>query len=189
MEKLCKTAKAEQKKEALEKALLELMALNDYNDISVIQICEKTNAPRRRFYQYFSTKDDLLHSMIIHFIEKIDYYEIISISSGYSSTQNELSRCLRFWKENKRVLDILEKNHLTAYLVECIAEHTIEEEKKIPMIRSPKHTVDSDTSILFMVGGTMSVILAWYKNGYPESIENLSQSLNALLTSGCFDSN
>lgn len=187
MEKLCKTEKAEQKKISFEETLLDLMSKNDFSKISVTQICEELKFPRRHFYQYFSSKEELLHSMIMRFIEQIDYFEIVSLSTGYISSESELSRCLRFWKENERVLNILEKNQLIPYLVRCIADHIIQEERKIPTIQWSEKIERSDSNILFMVGGTMSIILDWYKRGYPDTVEKLSQHMNTLLISGCFN--
>lgn len=187
MEKICKTEKAEQKKMSFEETLLNLMAKNDFSKISVTQICEELKLPRRHFYQYFSSKEDLLKSMIVRFIEQIDYFEIVSLSKGYASSENELFRCLRFWKENESVLNILERNHLISYLVECITEHIIQEERKIPTIQWSENIEHSDSNIRFIVGGTMSIIIDWYKKGYPETIEKLSQHINTLLISGCFN--
>ena len=64
MAELCHTEYALQKKKHLENSLLNLMLLRQYNEISVTDICREAGIPRRTFYHYYESKDDVLNSII-----------------------------------------------------------------------------------------------------------------------------
>ena len=58
------TEYAVQKMAQLENALLGLMALRPYQDITVTDICREAGIPRRTFYHYFESKEAVLESII-----------------------------------------------------------------------------------------------------------------------------
>ena len=62
--KLCQTEYAIQKKSQLESSLLQLMTIRYYPEITVTDICQQAGIPRRTFYHYFVSKEDVLDSII-----------------------------------------------------------------------------------------------------------------------------
>ena len=61
MAEICHTEYALQKRELLEKSLLNLMLMHQYNEISVTDICREAAIPRRTFYHYYEGKEDILN--------------------------------------------------------------------------------------------------------------------------------
>lgn len=74
MYKLCQSEKSYQRQRELELGLLQLMLKQDYADITVSQLCEYMDIPRKSFYRYFASKDGVLYALIDHTI--VDYFEI-----------------------------------------------------------------------------------------------------------------
>ena len=66
MYKLCKTEQSAQRQRQLEEGLLELMRLRPYDEISVVDLCEYLQIPRKSFYRYFSNKDGALFALLDH---------------------------------------------------------------------------------------------------------------------------
>ena len=66
MYKLCKTEQSAQRQRQLEDGLLQVMSTVHYDEISVSDLCDRMNVPRKSFYRYFSGKDGALQALIDH---------------------------------------------------------------------------------------------------------------------------
>ena len=52
MYKLCKTEQSARRQKELEQGLLKIMLQSRYEDISVSELCDNLNIPRKSFYRY-----------------------------------------------------------------------------------------------------------------------------------------
>ena len=66
MYKMCKTEQSAARQRELEEGLLNIMLSRHYDEISVSELCDQLNVPRKSFYRYFSGKDGALHALIDH---------------------------------------------------------------------------------------------------------------------------
>ena len=66
MYKLCVSEQSAQRQRELEAGLLELMQTRSYEDITVSDLCDHLEIPRKAFYRYFSGKDGALHALLDH---------------------------------------------------------------------------------------------------------------------------
>ena len=66
MYKLCKTEQSAQRQRELEQGLLKMMLQCRYEDISVSDLCDQLEIPRKSFYRYFSSKDGALYALLDH---------------------------------------------------------------------------------------------------------------------------
>ncbi|MBR4410014.1 MAG: TetR/AcrR family transcriptional regulator, partial [Firmicutes bacterium] len=57
MYKTCVTQPAKQRQRELENGLLQIMLHHDYEAISVSDLCDTLQIPRKSFYRYFTNKD------------------------------------------------------------------------------------------------------------------------------------
>ena len=57
MYKFCKTEQSFQRQRELEQGLLAMMEHHRFEEISVSDLCDRLNIPRKSFYRYFSSKD------------------------------------------------------------------------------------------------------------------------------------
>ena len=73
MYKLCKTEQSAQRQRELEQGLLAIMNSTRYEDITVSDMCQKLNIPRKSFYRYFSSKDGALHALIDHTLMEFEF--------------------------------------------------------------------------------------------------------------------
>ena len=63
MYKLCKTEQSAKRQKEIEKVLLELMMKKSYNDITITELCEKLDMPRKTFYRYYPDRHALLSAV------------------------------------------------------------------------------------------------------------------------------
>ena len=66
MYKLCKTERSALRQKEIESALLEIIKKKPYNDVTITELCDKLEMPRKTFYRYFESKDDALYALIEH---------------------------------------------------------------------------------------------------------------------------
>lgn len=64
---------AERSKEAIALALLKVMKIYDYKEITVTQITQEAGVSRKTFYRHFSDKDEVLKHFFTHCIKNACY--------------------------------------------------------------------------------------------------------------------
>lgn len=180
--KLCKTEQSAARQRQLELGLLEAMGTHHYEQITVSDLCEWMQIPRKSFYRYFSGKDGALHALIDHTL--LEY----SAGSGYwvpvkkNSTRRELEELFRFWKANKQLLDALNRNGLSGVLIERAIGYALDvaglnrrEDQKAILTEQEHMTV-------FASCGLMSMIVQWHDGGYALSPQQMALIAQRILT-------
>lgn len=180
--KLCKTEQSAARQRQLELGLLEAMGTHHYEQITVSDLCEWMQIPRKSFYRYFSGKDGALHALIDHTL--MEY----SAGSGYwvpvkkNSTRRELEELFRFWKANKQLLDALNRNGLSGVLIERAIGYALDvaglnrrEDQKAILTEQEHMTV-------FASCGLMSMIVQWHQGGYALSPQQMALIAQRILT-------
>ena len=157
--------------------------------LTVSEICEATNVPRKAFYRYFSCKEGLLHALIKHNLESYqDYYKSFNLSSR--TVKGELSCYFAFWKTEpiKTMLDVLDKNSLLGHLFKFSRETSsssfINMEKFFPS-ESPWHR---EQILNFTIQGLQSLMLDWYYSGFKKSTEEMASIACRMLQEPLFPS-
>lgn len=67
MYKLCRTEQSAARQRQLEQGLLQAMRTQQYEDISISDLCDQMGIPRKSFYRYFSNKDGALFAPLQFF--------------------------------------------------------------------------------------------------------------------------
>ncbi len=185
MYKLCKTEQSAARQRGLEQGLMDLMTSMQYEDISVSDLCQQLQIPRKAFYRYFSGKDGALHAMIDHTLLEYEAF-------GYAHKNHrrtvigELTQFFAFWKRHGKLLNALSKSNLSGVLMERTIEYAISE-TVFPIrfleneeVRMRGHVVQ------FTICGLMSMVLHWHQNGYCEDLEEMAAIAARLLEKPLF---
>lgn len=186
MYKLCKTEQSAKRQRIIENQLEEMMKKQEFARITVSALCAKIGMPRKSFYCYFDTKEDVVHSLIEHRIKDFDYFETEDFLMQKASTQEILERFFRYWRQQCRLLDGLQRSSLSGLLVELTVQHTIREEKSMQFMRWSNKDWQSQEIIRFCVSGLMSMVLEWHRTSYEKSPVEMAQKAAYILTSPCF---
>lgn len=169
MYKLCKTEQSTKRQRQLEQGLLSLMTATQYEQISVSDLCDYLQIPRKSFYRYFASKDGALHALIDHTLMQYESFNVVYQPGEKRTLQLELCQFFQFWFKNKPFLDALQKSHMSGILVERSMAHATS------MNGMPARFLPNDSPevrrqvILFCVSGLMSMVLSWHHEGYPQS--------------------
>lgn len=90
-------------------AILKLMQLKPYAEITVTEISEYAQYDRRTFYRYFKCKDDILY---LYYATLLNEMATSMNQKGNLTPQSGFSSYFEFWFEHKEFLILLEKHNL-----------------------------------------------------------------------------
>ena len=117
MYKLCKSEQSAARQKWLEQGLLQMMQRRQFEEISVSDLCDQLNIPRKSFYRYFSSKDGALYSLIDHTLA--DFFQMpLPDKKTRGDAMGDLDLYFAFWYQNRTLLDALQRNSLSGILVE-----------------------------------------------------------------------
>ena len=181
MYKLCKTEQSASRQRELEQGLLKLMLQMSYDEISISELCDRLQIPRKSFYRYFSSKDGALYALLDHTM--MDFFNAgVSTAGLVPGTQiGDLDRYFAFWKEHRDLLDALLRNGLSGILVERAMALAIRER----LMPGYMWDLEPDTQRLvmaFAVCGLLSMVLQWHAQGFKMQPAEMTQIAVSVLT-------
>lgn len=147
-----------------------------YHDITITDLCNQAGLTRNIFYRLFDCKDDVLYALIDN------YFYACSQAISTDSIQHSLITFFSFWKENKQLLDILEKNQLNHLLASrgtlCCKQIDFGMQK---YIHANWNEYD-DEIFSFYVGGFIGLLFLWYHSGFAKSENEMTEIALQLLS-------
>lgn len=180
MYKLCKTEQSAQRQRDLEWGLLEMMKHHRFEEISVSDLCDRMNLPRKSFYRYFASKDGALFALLDHTL--LEFYETGSIEGLRGGTPTgDLERFFRFWKKHRALIDALLRSNLSGLLVERAVSLAKQEELMPGYVKKWEDTLQ-DIAMSFVVCGLMSMVLQWHNEGYRIPTDQMATAAVTMLS-------
>ena len=184
MYKLCKTEESSKRQREVENVLLELMCEKRYEDISVSEICERANMPRKSFYRYFDGKDGAMQSLLYHTLIEFDMVRLNSVDRKISE---EFESFFSFWKGKKDLIDAFHKSGFIGLLVESATSYAMEQFGDIEKYLSDSEVSEKIIAYQFVICGLMTMMINWYRSGFMESIPNISRAATKIITRPLFE--
>lgn len=180
MYKICRSEQSIKRQRALEQGLLELMLKHNYEDISVSDLCDHMQIPRKSFYRYFSSKDGALYALIDHTLAL--FFEMPTTQNKSRGTAlGDLDLFFVFWYENRSLLDALRRSSLSGILVERATSFALHEGHLPRQFKSLPADV-RDMAMAFSICGLMSMILHWHRNGFQTDPDEMTRLAQVVLT-------
>ena len=174
MYRLCRTEQSSSRQRMLEDGLLRMMTIKHYDDISVSELCDFLEIPRKTFYRYFSHKDGALTALIDLKME--EFFE-----SERGEAAGQLRWFFKFWEENKILLDALEQSGMFGLLIQRAREFTIRE-GVFPQRLKFSDPDGNALAATFVVSGLMSMTYYWYKQGFSISVDEMATLSRQILS-------
>ena len=181
MYKLCKTEQSAKRQRELEIGLMEAMANHHYDEISVSDLCDRMQIPRKSFYRYFSGKDGALHALIDHTLLEFEG-DALSADNGEGKTHLQLESFFKFWRKHKTLLDALERSGLSGVLIVRSISHSLNDASICGHFASRQEKVEMEHATMFAVCGLMSMMLQWHHDGYPMTEKQMAAIAVKILT-------
>ena len=180
MYKLCKTEQSARRQRELEQGLLAMMQHARFEEISVSDLCERMNLPRKSFYRYFSSKDGALYALLDHTL--LEFYETGSIEGLRDGTAaSDLERFFKFWKNHKALVEALLRSNLSGLLVARAVNIAKQEEMMPGYVQNWEDTMQ-DIAMGFVVCGLLAMVIQWHNEGYRISTEQMTAAAVTMLS-------
>ena len=109
MYKLCKTEQSAMRQRQLEQGLQQAMLAQQYEDISISDLCDRLGIPRKSFYRYFSSKDGALAALLDHTLMEFEQSASHRDKPNAGTAIGDLERYFIFRHERRDFLDALDK--------------------------------------------------------------------------------
>ncbi len=180
MYKICQTEQSTRRQRELEQGLLQLMLRKNYEDISVSDLCEQMQIPRKSFYRYFSSKDGALYSLIDHTLA--DFFQMpVPKNKTRGNALGDLDLFFAYWYENKLFLDALQRSSLSGILVERANAFAIQEGHFPKKLKAAPIQLQG-IALSFAVCGLMSMTLNWHRQGFLIAPDEMTHLATEILT-------
>lgn len=186
MYKLCKTEQSAKRQRQLEQGLLSMMTSTQYEQISVSDLCDHMQVPRKSFYRYFASKDGALHALIDHTLMEYEGINLVYRKGEKRTILLELTQFFQFWRNKKAFLDALQKSRMSGMLVERSMAHATVMNGVPPRFLPNDPPEVQRQVILFCVSGLLSMVLSWHRDGYVQSPEQMARIATRLLDQPLF---
>ena len=160
MYKICKTPKSEGRQKEFQDTLLRMLEKQKMKDVTVVSLCKEMNISRKTFYQYFDTIEDVLYIMIDK--ELRNSFLMLEYNP-------EVGEFFEFWLENKKILDILEKNELSNLLVERAYILSDIYQRDVMSIQNMKYAG--------WISSIITVLLLWHHGGMQQSTDEMQKTI------------
>lgn len=172
----------------LRDAMFSLLETNSFDDITVVDICDKAMVHRATFYTHFKDKHDFMEYVAK---EKLrDFYKESKLYADFSNKENlyraMISNVLQFVEDNKMMLRLASQSSNTNFFDSL--HHIIYEELLDFLTSSQKngetYRAPVDIFAIYLTGGLTSIVRWWLANdtGYTKAdmakhIENILLSI------------
>ena len=181
MYKMCKTEQSALRQRELEHGLMLAMLSRPYEDISISDLCDQLQVPRKSFYRYFSSKDGAFHALLDHALQDCSWF-----LDPHESSLEMFEQYFAFWLQKKPLLDALQRSGLSGKLVERTIATALEDQSFASHLNRlfPEH--DQAYVVLFIISGLMSVVIQWHHSGCRQSPRQMAKTASRLLTEPLF---
>lgn len=178
MYKICQTEQSFQRQRQMEQGLLRLLQKKRYEDISVSDLCDYLQIPRKSFYRYFSSKDGALYALLDHTMMD---FQFTDQHGNAGAALGELDRFFTFWYSNKELLDALERSSLSGILVERATNFALQE-RMMPRYMLSWDSDFQGIAMSFAICGLMSMVIQWHHQKFAQTPEEMTKIATAMLT-------
>ncbi len=163
-------------REYLSDALLKLMEIKPYADITITDICSKAGVSRMTYYRNYNSKEEIV----------VDYFEMVGLkyidqvlNLNLTSLQQFAVQAFRYYRENNQFIMLLNEASLTNLILDSfnknfsnIATNIFEENLNLPHRRY---------GVYFFAGALYNIFTQWAKSGMEETDEEMASIITALM--------
>ncbi|MBR5439127.1 MAG: TetR/AcrR family transcriptional regulator [Clostridia bacterium] len=189
MYKNCKTKPSISRQKEIESAFLNLLVKKHYEDLTVCEICEYAQIPRKAFYRYFEGKEGLLKALIEHtLLGYQDFYQ--NFKRERRTIKGELECFFAFWlaEPQKTLLKVMIKNSLVGHILKHSQSSTLISNVDANKFL-PNETEKMRLQIFnFAISGLMTLMLDWFNNGHKETPSEMAEMACRLIQHPLFPS-
>ena len=150
----------------------ELLSEKTFEEITINEICLRSDIRRATFYKHFSDKYDFLAGLTRHlrhsFEEKFNANKVLGENNLIDYYLEYLKAIVDFLLVNEEIVNLIFDSDMAASLVSVIVEENYKRTKEkldADIERGLKLTASSDTVAIYLAGGISNALIKWLKTG------------------------
>ena len=166
-------------KKIIKESLIDLLKYKKIHEVTVTDICKKSNINRGTFYTHYKDAYDLLKSIEDELFNQISIYIEETPVEDYKDVL--LLKALELIYDNKDLCKILFSRQMETDIMDRIIY--VASKSKIDKIVSSSRVDDVflDYFIKYTVGGVVSVIQTWLENDLNEPPKEIVRIINHII--------
>ena len=153
----------------LTEALFRLMERKNYNDITVTEITKEAGIARRTFYLNYTSKDDILDQ---HYNTLLREYDAGSSEELLTDGKAQGVYFFSFWSRHRDYINVLAKNRM---MYTMMGRFQLYMDDMMNRLSGGHSGVEENYTASFIAGGLWMMLLAWMKNDFRETPEQLGE--------------
>ena len=171
----------------LRDAMFSLLETNSFDDITVVDICEKAMVHRATFYTHFKDKHDFMEYVAK---EKLrDFYKESKLYADFSNKENlyraMISNVLQFVEDNKMMFRLASQSSDTNFFDSL---HHIIYEELLDFLESSQQNGETyrapvDIFAMYLTGGLTSIVRWWLANDTGYTKADMAKYIESILLS------
>ena len=174
MYKNCKTDISAQRQKHIAQCLLDMITKENFEDITITELCQRAGVPRNTFYRYFANKEAVLRYLLEDSLREV----LQKVVQTYHTSQERemiyhIANWLRFYKEQERVWALFD-DKLHGILIGQVVAH-------YGSLLDPINKLDfrnqQTKGIIFYAYGMQGILDVWRHFGYEQSEEEVAVQL------------
>lgn len=177
MYKICRMEESQNRQLAICYTLLDMMNDCPYNEITISALCRQAEIPRKAFYRYFDTKEDVIYALIDH-----TQREYLAQGPAGPGSIHEVERMFTFWYEHRKLVDTLFKNGMEGQWLARMLEIAVEEKVGVRYVQPGENMSHYHILTTFTIMGLLACVLYCYHFGWQPDPHQMAQIVNDLLT-------
>ena len=182
MYKNCRTERSAQRQRQFAHEMMEMLYHQPYDDITVSMVCERVNMPRKAFYRYFESKQDILFLIADEFLHNYEKDIDLYLRKKQHTFQEELKRIFEVARQSKPLLDALERDGLRNAYFGYIFEQCLSNTGFTKHLALQNTQTQLRVSQLFIISGLVSLFIDWLNRGCLESEQEIAEAAAGLFT-------
>ena len=171
-------------------AFKELLAEKTFEEITINEICLRSDIRRATFYKHFSDKYDFLAGLTrklrSDFESRFNTGNDLNDKDFTSYYYEYLNAIVTFLDSNEDIVNLIFDSNMTSTLVSVIVEENYKRTKEKldgDVKRGLKLVASTDMVAIYLAGGVSNALMKWLKTGKTVPGEELARDINAIISS------
>lgn len=187
MYKLCKTKQSIDRQNEIADTLIQILKKRQLSTIRISEFCQLANIPRKTFYRYFDTLEDIILFKTETFGKKyIEYNRELFLEESSISYQKSFEKFLILWKDNINFIEALCNNTLMVPFAEHMIRCTYDTPDTFQYIYHNEDIQLIGDTISFFMNGLLGFLIRKQRMNEPIDPSQLSTILSLLTTTPLF---
>lgn len=175
MYKTCKTARSSERQKFIGDVLIQMMKTHRLDHISISELCIQAQIPRKTFYRYFDTQEDVLAYLFERSTQEYRKFCLEQTPVGLPSGEKMLENFLIFWSSRTDFLEAICHNGMVAVLVDYLIRTSIHDSEFLDCLNPDADPQFIHDTITFWVSGITSFLIQNHQHTDLRSPEEITK--------------